>query len=44
MKPQFTQIFNTLCNVFGTLSLDLFASRLTKQVNTFYSWLPDPEA
>lgn len=39
-----SHIFTTLCNVFGTPSIDLFASRLNKQVNTFCSWLPDPEA
>lgn len=37
-------IFVSLCNVFGTPSIDLFASRLNKQVNTFCSWMPDPEA
>ncbi|XP_045139142.1 uncharacterized protein LOC123520690 [Portunus trituberculatus] len=30
-------IFTTLCNVFGTPSIDLFASRLNKQVTTFCS-------
>ena len=39
-----SHIFSTLYNVFGTPSIDLFASRLNKQVNTFSSWMPDPEA
>ena len=37
-------IFRDLCHVFGTPSIDLFASRLNKQVNLFCSWRPDPEA
>ena len=37
-------IFASLCHVFGTPAIDLFASRLNKQINTFCSWQPDPEA
>lgn len=33
-----------LCDVFGTPSIALFASRLNKQVVSFCSWKPDPEA
>lgn len=36
--------FRLLCNLFGTPSIDLFASRLNKQVTPFCSWKPDPEA
>jgi len=28
----------------GSLQIELFASRLTKQLPNFYSWRPDPEA
>lgn len=37
-------IFHDLCCVFGTPSIDLFASRLNKQVQLYCSWRPDPEA
>lgn len=37
-------IFQDLCHIFGTPSIDLFASRLNKQVAYFCSWKPDPEA
>lgn len=37
-------IFRELSQVFGTPSIDLFASRINKQVSTFCSWKPDPEA
>ena len=37
-------IFWEICKNFGTPSIDLFASRLNKQVNKFCSWKPDPEA
>lgn len=37
-------VFTTLSDIFGTPSIDLFASRLNKQVSTFCSWRPDPEA
>lgn len=38
------EIFSKLCVVFGTPSIDLFASRLNKQLDCFCSWTPDPEA
>lgn len=38
------KIFKELCVVFGTPSIDLFASRLNKQIDCFCSWRPDPEA
>lgn len=37
-------IFRELCGIFGTPSIDLFASRLNKQVPRFCSWQPDPDA
>lgn len=36
--------FQLLCNVFGFPSIDLFASRLNRQITPFCSWKPDPEA
>jgi len=38
------QVFSQIQQVMGPLQIDLFASRLTKQLPTFYSWRPDPEA
>ena len=37
-------VFNQIQQVMGAVQIDLFASRLTKQLPTFYSWRPDPEA
>ena len=37
-------IFQRINSVMGPLEMDLFASRLTKQLPRFYSWRPDPEA
>ena len=37
-------LFQNLCEEFGTPCIDLFASRLNKQVEIFCSWMPDPEA
>ncbi|XP_045124296.1 uncharacterized protein LOC123512156 [Portunus trituberculatus] len=37
-------VFSSLCSTFGTPSIDLFASRLNKQIPIFCSWKPDPEA
>lgn len=39
-----TKVFNKLCETFGHFDIDLFASRLNKQLATFVSWRPDPEA
>ena len=36
--------FHQIVTVMGTLEVDLFASRLTRQLPHFYSWRPDPEA
>lgn len=38
------RIFQQLCKVFGTPVIDLFASRLNKQVPSYCSWKPDPGA
>ena len=38
------QIFQQIQLQMGPLQTDLFASRLTKQLPSFYSWRPDPEA
>ena len=37
-------IFQQIEAVMGPLEVDLFASRLTKQLPRFYCWRPDPEA
>ena len=37
-------VFNQIQFQMGPLEIDLFASRLTKQLPQFYSWRPDPEA
>lgn len=37
-------LFQQLCGIFGTPVVDLFASRLNRQVDLFCSWKPDPEA
>ena len=38
------QIFHKLCAVMGTPDIDLFATRINKQLPKFISWRPDPEA
>jgi len=38
------QVFQKIQRQMGPLQIDLFASRLTKQLPDFYSWRPDPEA
>ena len=38
------EIFRTIQAQLGPLEIDLFASRLTKQLPTYVSWRPDPEA
>ena len=40
-KPK---VFQQICQSLGPLQIDLFASRLTKQLPHYYSWRPDPEA
>ena len=37
-------IFKALCNMWGPLTMDLFADRLNTQLSRFVSWKPDPEA
>ena len=39
-----SDVFLSLCSVFGTPSIDLFASRINTQLKTFCSWKPDPLA
>ena len=38
------RVFQQLQQLLGPLEIDLFASRLTKQLPRYYSWRPDPEA
>lgn len=38
------QVFDAVCEFFFTPDIDLFASRINKQVKRFVSWFPDPEA
>ena len=37
-----TEIFHRLCQEFGTPHIDLFASRLNRKLNRYFSWRPDP--
>ena len=37
-------VFNTIVNILGTPTIDMFASRLNHQLTPFVSWLPDPQA
>ena len=39
-----TCIFKVICEEFGPINFDLFASRLTNQVSRYASWMPDPGA
>ena len=36
--------FRHITNVFGMPNVDLFASRVNKQINKYVSWKPEPEA
>ena len=36
--------FESICELFGRPSIDLFASRLNYQVSTYCAWVPDPGA
>ena len=38
------KIFNKLQEIRGPFLVDLFASRISHQLPTYISWLPDPEA
>ena len=37
-------IFTEIVSIFGMPEVDMFASRLNKQIECFVSWKPDPEA
>ena len=37
-------IFQRINSLWGPLQVDLFASRITKQIERFFSWKPDPQA
>ena len=37
-------IFSDICRIYGTLTIDLFATRINTQLPLFFSWRPDPEA
>lgn len=37
------QVFNAVCKTFFIPDIDLFASRLNKQIDRFVSWFPDPD-
>ena len=36
--------FREICQSFGVPEIDLFASRLNKQIDCYVSWRPEPEA
>ena len=38
------KIFERVNEMFGPFDIDLFASRVSKQLNSYMSWLPDPDA
>ena len=38
------EIFKTLVDIWPSPQIDLFASRLNNQLDTYISWLPDPHA
>ena len=38
------KVFQQICQSLGPLQIDLFASRLTKQLPRYYSWRPAPKA
>ena len=38
------KIFKSLVETYGSPEIDLFASRLNYQLDTYVSWLPDPES
>ena len=37
-------IFKQICRLFGTPEIDLFATRVNRQLPTYFAWRPDPEA
>lgn len=38
------KVFNEICNTFFYPDIDLFASRLNRQLEKYISWFPDPQA
>lgn len=38
------KVFNEICNTFFYPDIDLFASRLNRQLENYISWFPDPQA
>ena len=38
------ELFQKLCQIWGTPEIDLFANRLNNQVPRFFAWKPDPSA
>ena len=38
------KIFDYIIHQFGRPEIDVFASRLTKQIPIYASWLPDPDS
>ena len=38
------QIFQQLCKIWGTPEIDLYASRTSHQLTTYYAWKPDPHS
>jgi len=37
-------IFDRICQQFGPLEVDIFATRVNTKLRRFHSWLPDPDA
>ena len=37
------EVFGRLCSVFQVPEVDLFASRINKQIDRFMAWRPDPD-
>ncbi|XP_040266255.1 uncharacterized protein LOC120980933 [Bufo bufo] len=38
------EVFSAISDLWGPMTIDLFASRLNRQLTRFFSWRPDPEA
>ena len=38
------KVFTRICELFVHPDIDLFASRLNKQMTKYVSWFPEPEA
>lgn len=37
------QVFDSIVSCFGTMEIDLFATRITNTCSQFYSWHKDPD-